>query len=213
MKEVSEGVNLYSVVFSTYKKDTLNINSNYVLAKKLLFRYQIKDAINHFNKVLLYDQDNRFGYNPECRFRIAEGEVMLTGDPSKMKEYIRRYFNKEYVPKAFEYLISDLINKKDQNNCISLCEEAFNKYPDSFEILNKYAWAICTFRMKEDYGKALEMVQKSISINPERAGTYSTEAWIYFEMGDRQKAIQFQNKAIELYPNSSYIKDLEMFKQ
>src|ERR1035437_3891349 len=211
MKEVSEGVNLYSVVFSTYKKDTFNINSNYVLAKKLLFRYQIKDAINRFNKVLLYDQDNRFGYNPECRFRIAEGEVMLTGDLSKMKEYIRRYFNKEYVPKAFDYLISDLINKKDQDNCISLCEEAFNKYPDSFEILNKYAWAICTFRMKEDYGKALEMVQKSISNNPERAGTYSTEAWIYFEMGDRQKAIQFQSKAIDLYPNSSYIKDLEMF--
>lgn len=86
MKEVSEGINLYSVVFSTYKKDTLNINSNYVLAKKLLFRYQTKEAINHFNRVLLYDRDNRFGYNPECTLRIAEGELMLSGNVSKMKE-------------------------------------------------------------------------------------------------------------------------------
>ena len=57
------------------------------------------------------------------------------------------------------------------------------------------------------------MVQKSISINPERAGTYSTEAWIHFEMGDRQKAIQFQKRAIELYPNPSYIRDLDVFQQ
>jgi len=213
MKEVSEGFNLYSVVFSTYKKDTLNVNSNYVLAKKLLFRYQTKEAIYHFNRVLLYDQDNRFGHNPESRFRIAEGELMLTGDVSKMKEYVRRYFNKEYVPKAYESLISDLINKKDQNSCISLCEEAYSKYPDSYEILNKYAWAIFTFRIKENYGKALEMVRSSITLNPERAGTYSTEAWIHFEMGDRQKAIQLQNKAIQLYPNPSFIRDLEIFKQ
>jgi thioredoxin-related protein len=212
MKEVSEGVNLYSVVFSTYNKDTMNVNSNYVLAKKLMFRYQVRDAVNHFNKVLLYDSNNKFRHNPECMFRIAEGELMLTGDVRKMQEYVKRYLNKDYVPKAYEYLIGDLINKKDQNSCISLCEEAVNKYPDSFEILNKYAWAICTFRMKEDYGKALDMVQKSISINPGRAGTYSTEAWIHFEMGDKEKAIQFQNKAIELYPHASYIADLEKFK-
>lgn len=74
MNEVSEGVNLYSVVLSTYNKDTMNVNSNYVLAKKLMFRYQVKDAVNHFNKVLLYDQDNKFRHNPECRFRIADLE-------------------------------------------------------------------------------------------------------------------------------------------
>lgn len=212
LKELAEGINLYSVVFTTYIKDTMNVNSNYVLAKKLMFRYQVKDAVYHFNKVLLYDRDNKFRHNPECRFRIAEGELMLTGNLTKMQEYVRKYFNKNYVPKAYEYLISDLINKKDQNNCISLCEEAFNKYPDSYEILNKYAWAICTFKMKEDFGKALEMVQKSISINPERAGTYSTEAWIHFEMGDKEKAIQLQNKAIELYPLPSFMQDLEEFK-
>jgi len=212
MKEVSEGVNLYSVVFSTYNKDTINVNSNYVLAKKLMFRYQVTDAINHFNKVLLYDRDNKFRHNPECRFRIAEGELMLSGDVRKMQEYVKRYLNKDYVPKAYEYLIGDLINKNDQISCISLCEEAVNKYPDSYEILNKYAWAICAFRMKADYGKALDMVQKSISINPGRAGTYSTEAWIHFEMGDKEKAIQLQNKAIELYPHASYIADLEKFK-
>lgn len=85
LKEVSEGRNLYSVVFSTYKKDTLNVKSNYVLAKKLLFRYQIEDAIKQFNKVLKYDPYNKLGYNAECTFRIAESKLILTGKTGKME--------------------------------------------------------------------------------------------------------------------------------
>lgn len=85
LKEVSEGRNLYSVVFSTYKKDTLNVKSNYILAKKLLFRYQIEDAIKQFNKVLKYDPYNKLGYNAECTFRIAESELILTGKTGKMQ--------------------------------------------------------------------------------------------------------------------------------
>ena len=77
LKEVSEGKNLYSVVFSTYKKDTMNINSNYILAKKLLFRYQVTDAIKHFNRVLLYDPENKSGHNTECKIQIAGSEMAL----------------------------------------------------------------------------------------------------------------------------------------
>jgi len=212
IKEVSEDKNLYNELFSIYKKDTMDVESNYLLAKKLLFRYQLKDAIKLYNKVLLLDQENTKGFNPECKFKIAESNLMLTGNLEMMRDYIKTDSKNEYVPKAYEYLISDLINKKDKNNCISLCKEAFDKYPDSWEILNKYAWAIYVFKIKEDYQKAITMVQKSISLNPSRSGTYSTEAWIHFEMGEKEKAIQLQNKAIEIYPNASYIQDLEKFK-
>lgn len=78
LQDVSEGRNLYSVVFSTYKKDTLNVTSNYILAKKLLFRYQIKDAVKLFNNVIIYDPYNKCGHKSECEFRIAESELILT---------------------------------------------------------------------------------------------------------------------------------------
>lgn len=212
LNDIAVGKNLFSVVFSKYKKDTLNILNNYLLAQKLLFRYQLKDAIKHYNKVLEYDPDNNFGLNQECRFKIAESELTLSGNISGMKNLIATDNSNSYAPKAYEYLISDLINKKDTNNCILLCKEALIKYPDSYEILNKYAWTICTFREKSDYPEALMMVRKSISINPDRAGTYSTEAWILFEMGERDKAIQSQNKAIAIYPHPAYLRDLEKFK-
>jgi tetratricopeptide (TPR) repeat protein len=211
LQEITEGKNLFSVVFSTYKKDTLNVTNNYVLAKKLLFRYQLKDAISQYNKVLRLDPDNKSGLKPECMYKIAESELMVSGDLSGMKNYVKMDFKNEFVPKAYEYLIGDLIKKKDLNSCISLCEEALKLYPESYEILNKYAWAIYTFNLKEDYPKALAMAQKSISINPNRAGTYSTEAWIHFGLGDKEKAIELQRKAIDLYPYPSYLQDLAVF--
>ena len=211
LKDISEGKNLYSVVFQTYKKDTMNVMNNYVLAQKYMFRYQIKDAVGLFSRVLVLDPDNKQGLNPECRFRIAESELFLTGKVSRMEVYVKRNINKQWVPKAYGYLIDNLISNNDTTNCISLCEEASYKFPDNSEILNKYARAIISFKMKNDYGKALVMVRKSISLNPGIAGFYFTEAWIYSEMGDKSKAAQLQNKAIELFPNTSSIQDHEKF--
>jgi thioredoxin-related protein len=211
LKDVSEGKNLYNDIVNAYQKDTLDTVNNYLLANKLLFRYELNDALKQYNKVLLYDPEDRLGLYPECKYKIAESELMLTGNLEKMQEYIKTDVKNVFIPKAYEYLINDLLDKKDKKSCISLSEEAYNKYPDSWEILNKYAWAICTFKIKEDYEKALVMVQKSISLNPGRPGTYSTEAWIHFEMGDKEKAIQLQKKAIEIYPYPAYNKDLETF--
>jgi thioredoxin-related protein len=212
LKDVSEGRNLYSEALSTYKKDTMDVSASILMAKKLFFRYQLKEAIKQYNKVLLLDQENTKGFNPECKFKIAECDFMLTGKLEKMWEYIKSDSKNIYMPKAYEYLIQDLINKNDKKSCIPLCMEAFNKYPDSWEILNKYAWAICVFKIPEEYNKAITMVQKSISLNPYRSGTYTTEAWLHFEMGNKEKAIELEKKAIEIYPHPSYIQDLEKFK-
>ena len=84
LKEVSEGKNLYCQVFMTYKKDSTDVRTNYLLAKKLLFRYQLKDAVTHFNKVLLLDPHNTRGYNEECKLKIAESELMLSGSQEKL---------------------------------------------------------------------------------------------------------------------------------
>jgi thioredoxin-related protein len=212
LKDVSIGKNSFSDIISTYQKDTLNVSNIYLMANKLFLRYQLNDAIKLYNKIIVLDPDNKFGYNPECSYKIAESELTLTGNLDKMREFIKTDVRNNFAPKAYEYLINDLINKGDSLNCIPLCKEAFNKYPESWEILNKYAWAVCTFKIKDDYQKALDMVQKSIVLNPYRPGTYSTEAWIYFEMGNKEKAIEVQNKGIDIYPLPAYIQDLEKFK-
>ncbi len=74
LKEVSEGRNLYCQVFMAYKKDSLDIRNNYLLANKFLFRYQVNEAVIRFNKVLSLDPHNKKGLNNECRIKITESE-------------------------------------------------------------------------------------------------------------------------------------------
>jgi tetratricopeptide (TPR) repeat protein len=213
MKDIAYGKNLYKDVVKKFRRDKLNVLNCCLMARKLASRYELEEAVNMYNKILSYDSANKLGFRAECMFKIAEMELTRTGNLKKMKEFVDTGSKNPFGPKAYLYLINDLINKKDQTDCLSICKAGFSRYPDSWEILNKYAWAICTFKIQEEYPKALSMVQKSISLNPSRPGTYSTEAWIHFEMGNREKAIQLQKRAIEIFPDRSFVQDLEIFEK
>lgn len=77
LKNVSEGKNLYSLVLAAYEKDPLDIHNNYLLAEKLMLRNKIKEAIIHYNHVLINDPYNRLGLNTKCRLKIAESSLIL----------------------------------------------------------------------------------------------------------------------------------------
>jgi hypothetical protein len=81
LNEVSAGKNLYNVVISAYRKDTLDVLNNYLLANKLLMRYSLKDAIKKYNNVLLYDKHDLLGLNKECKFKIEECRSVLIKSP------------------------------------------------------------------------------------------------------------------------------------
>jgi tetratricopeptide (TPR) repeat protein len=213
MKNIASGKNLFAELMRKYKRDTLNVLNCYLMARKYFSRYEFEEAAKLYNRILRVDPKDKQGYRAECMFKIAEMEYTLTGNLKKMWAFIDTESNYLFGPKAYLYIINDLISKKDKSKCLVTCETGFSKYPDSWEILNKYAWAICTFKIHEEYPKALSMVQKSISLNPSRPGTYSTKAWLYFEMGDKEKAIQSQKKAIEIFPDRGFIQDLEIFEK
>ncbi len=56
-------------------------------------------------------------------------------------------------------------------------------------------------------------VQKSIGLNPGKPGTSSTGAWIHYEMGDRQKAIDATKKATDIFHDRVILRDLETFQK
>jgi thioredoxin-related protein len=213
VNDLARGRNLYKEVAGKFRKDSLNVSNCFLMARKLAFRYELEESARLYNKVLSQDPANKHAFRAECLFKIAEAEYTRTGNLKKMREFADTVSKNTFAPKAYLYLINDLINKKDRTACLAICEAGLRKYLDSWEILNKYAWALCTFKIQERYPEALSMVQKSIALNPGRPGTYSTEAWIYFEMGNREKAVELQKRAIEIFPDRSFVQDLEIFEK
>jgi tetratricopeptide (TPR) repeat protein len=211
LKDVACGRNLYKNVLNKYQQNSSDAMSNYLLAKKLSFRYQFEKANKYFSNVLINDPEDTNGLHAECRFKIAENELITKGKIDKLQEYIKIDVKNDFIPKAYIYLINDLHNKKDAINCLKTCDEAYAKYPENQEILNKYAWMICSFKINKDYTKALDLVQKAIDMNPESANYYATQAWLFYESGDKEKAIKSMEKAIALNPHPTFKDDLKKF--
>ncbi len=213
MRDFASHKNIYKDAVKKYRRDTLNVPNCALMARKLAARYELEEGATLYKRILTADPADKFGFRDECLYKIAEMELTNTGSYGKLREFVSTGPKNSFGPKAYLYLINYLIGKKDKDSCLSICECGLSTYPDSWEILNKYAWAICTFKVQERYAEALRMVQKSISLNPSRPGTYSTEAWIHFEMGDKERAIQSTKKAIEIFPDRGFIQDLETFQQ
>jgi len=76
IRDVSQGKNLYSVVFSAYKKDTLNVHNCYLMAEKFRFRNMPVNAIKQYKKILASDRYNNFGLNQECKHKIEKARIM-----------------------------------------------------------------------------------------------------------------------------------------
>jgi thioredoxin-related protein len=76
IRDVSEGKNLYSMVLSAYKKDSLNIYYCYLMAEKFRFRNRPADAITEYRKILKSDTGNNYGLNQECRLKIERARIM-----------------------------------------------------------------------------------------------------------------------------------------
>lgn len=212
LNDIVKKKNLFHKIYSNYRKDTSDINLNYQLAKKYLFRYENQKAKKIFEFILRNDPLNEYGFNSECNFRIAENSFLNDGNIEKLKTYTKDYSDKQFSPQAYIYLINYYKNKDEQKNCVITSGEAVRKFPFNADLLNKHAWNICTFKIEEDYKDALEMTETAINIKPNEARYWDTQAWIYFEMGESQKATQSEKKAVELFPHPAYKDALKKFE-
>jgi tetratricopeptide (TPR) repeat protein len=77
--------------------------------------------------------------------------------------------------------------------------------PDHAEALNfvGYTWADKNIRLQE----ALEYIKKAIALKPDNGYIVDSLGWIYYRLGDYQRAVQELNRSLELEPEDPHIHD------
>lgn len=87
---------------------------------------------------------------------------------------------------------------------IAVYEELCKEYPKCSWTHNSIAWtAACC---KRDLDLGLEHARKAVELAPQNPGHMDTLAEVYFQRGDKAKAIETQKKVIELEPNRAYFR-------
>ena len=82
----------------------------------------------------------------------------------------------------------------------AVCKE----FPRSGWSHNNTAWL--AVRCKRDLDAALEHARKGVEYEPENAGHLDTLAEVYFQRGDKDKAVELMKKCLEMQPKYDYFR-------
>jgi Flp pilus assembly protein TadD len=124
-----------------------------------------------------------------------------------MLEFVDISKNKEYLTKGYLDIIRFYTDEKDTLNRLKYCKESVNNIPDDADLLNKYAWAICDCGIKDQLEKAEQMAELAVKIDSSKSNIWDTLGQIYYAMGKKEKALNAMKKALELKPDSDYLKE------
>ena len=90
------------------------------------------------------------------------------------------------------------------DQALRLNEQLCRDFPNGSYAHNAIAWLrVCCHR---DLDQALEHALKATKFAPKHAGHLDTLAEVYFQRGDRAKAIETQKKVVELDPKRAYFR-------
>ncbi len=163
---------------------------------------------------VLYYQDQKYD---SCAAVLEEAFVKTTKDAGLLSLYGNALNQmgrlEEAVPPLEE---AAQINPGDLNTIVtlaivydnlkrfseldSLYETALNRFPGNALLLNNYSYSLSerAVRLQE----ALAMAEKAVAQEPQNGAFLDTIGWIYFQLGDTAKALEYIKKAVSLREDS-----------
>ena len=191
-------------------------------------------AAGYFKKVIDLDKKNRFGWlflgftysdkgdMPEAENTFRQAVLEIDKDATlwawlgitlqrqeKYSEAIEPYQKAILLdPKNINALSSlpvvleelDLFTQSD-----SIYEAGLKNLPDNALLLNNFAYSLSERDIRLD--EALQMSQKAITLEPDNAAYQDTYGWIYYKLGQYNKAEEYILKSLELRPKSAVVLD------
>jgi len=101
------------------------------------------------------------------------------------------------------YMLGDYYeHTKDFDGYTNNYELALTKFPDDASLMNRYAWGIYKNKLTDKFDHGVELAQKAVKLDPGSASKWDTLAWLYFDSGEKEKALNAMRKAVELRPDS-----------
>lgn len=120
------------------------------------------------------------------------------GNHQKAIEYFRQAIDLNYGGSDAYYLLKEeFMTIKDSTAAIRTLEEGYHKYPDTTLILIELVNFYLTTDNVEEGLKYLELAQEQEASNP---SIYFAQGTLYEKLGEKEKAMDFYNKAIEVDP-------------
>ena len=209
-----EGKNTLKDYLARLENENNNVELNYKIATKYLYREEEEKALKYYQRVLELDPEDENGYKDYSQFQIASIQTELNNDPQPLHNFIKNSTDENYVRRAYSSLTRFYRNRKNYDKLITTYEECLVRFPKDTHMMNSYAWDIFKLKLKYHYERGIEVAQKAVELEPDNAAIWDTLGQLQFEAGNVQEAIKAMQKAADLEPNTeSFKENLERYKK
>lgn len=154
------------------------------------------------------------GYND----RYIDLRVDENNEPVKELKRIYELYSITFLPFAHlrfeeEYKEKGMIDQaqKEWITAYNLMKLAIEKMPDDASALNSIAWESA----QRDYNidEAYSFARRALEIEPDDPNIMDTMAFLHYKKGEFKKAIELEERAIQLMPENDFFKEqLQLFK-
>ncbi len=181
------------------EEDPNNTDAAVLLAKVYYAGGEPEKAVN----LLELQLASCVGTPKEKDVKITLAKVL---DESGRKEEAQQILNTLPAPDYVEF-ITDIAKRLQatghSEEAIPLYQKALEKEPDSpsLIVINNLAWILC--ENKGRHQEALELAEEGLKINPNYIDLIDTRGFIYYQMGEFDKAVEDFTTCIRLYPTGN----------
>jgi tetratricopeptide (TPR) repeat protein len=208
------GKNTLGDLQARLSQSLLNVQANYLLAKKYIARWESDEAQPYFRKILELDAQDVNGYGEECRGFIAVHTLRTTDDDQPLIVFLEQATNKTNLEQGYNVLIRFYRQKEMPDKLLSTYEQVIKRLPDNADFMNDYAWYLYSQKLKDHYERGIQLAQQALRIRPEAANIWDTLAWLEFENGLPDQAIEHMKKAVQLAPQKTgYLENLKKMER
>ncbi len=203
IQDYAAGQNTLKDLLIKYNNDTLNVENNFILAKKYIDRWESSNAQKYLDNVLTLDPEDNHGFREESELHKAIFEARYKDEKNTQSliTFLKKTKNEIYLELGYSHLIQFYRNEKDTTKYFETLEEALEKMQDNTNLMNEYAWSVFKGKLKEKYKRGIELAEKAVQLKPDAGDIWDTLAWLYFVEGENDKAIVAMKKAVKLDSN------------
>ena len=180
---------------------------HYQLAKKHKSRDENDLAQPYFEKVLKLDPDDSVGFGTESRGYLTVYHLYKTGEDQPLIQILNEPAAAPYLELGYNALLRYYSRNNQYDKASAIYEDILKKFSLHTNYMNGYAWFIYQNKIRKKYERGIELARKAVKIRPEAANIWDTLAWLEYESGMKNEAIQHMEKAITLAPDAKIFKE------
>ncbi len=169
-----------------------------------------------YEEILKRDPEDRHGYRTEALFWKASYDGVIWKKPENLIAFIAEHRDYQGIKDAYRFLAKTYQRRGEMDRAVQVYHDALVSFEGDAEVVNTYAWWVYEDKVQTEFETAIHHIRTALEWKPEAPHIWDTLAWLCFENGEQELAVDASIKALGLAPHNDreyYEESLEKIRK